>query len=546
MCSAQSAKTETLIALLLWAIAEDPGPILWVTTNQTEARKIARMRIMPAIDMCAPVIDKVPDGRYDRTTTTIYFPGCPLVICGADSPANLQSTPYRYIFLDEVRSWKPGSVEMVSKRTRSFPLSYKKVVVSTPDKANDAMHRFFLQGSQCYWHVHCPDCKAEFAMDWGDEKSPGGMKWDRNDETYVDGKYDYDKILDTVRYECWGCDRTWEDTPHDRKRLSNNGRWVSYNKRHSKNSRSYAWNALLPWWPSWKLQVKECLEAAEALRVGAWKPMKDHINETRGQVWTEEYRFKKDRGTLDERITDYDVTEFEAMGIANREAGATSPSGEVNILIRSFRERRRILSLDVQGKGGRHFYGVVRSWESMGRSRLLDEEKLWSITEINELAQKWSVSPDNVVIDAAHWATEVYQYIIDSGMRWKAFRGDSREFFTEAGPNGPEKKIVHMAKVDPGQGTAKQGQLGIIPLFHFSKPSTCDLLDSFLHGIIPGWEIHDAASDEYRAQVMAYYRHIELDKYGNETFSWQSKREEHFADCERMQIAAAKYTGLLP
>ena len=39
MCSAQSAKTLTILCCLLWAICEDPGPILWVTADRQEAVK---------------------------------------------------------------------------------------------------------------------------------------------------------------------------------------------------------------------------------------------------------------------------------------------------------------------------------------------------------------------------------------------------------------------------------------------------------------------------------------------------------------------------
>lgn len=539
MCSAQSAKTETLIALLLWAIAEDPGPILWVTSNQTEARKIARTRIMPAIDLCAPVIDKVPDGRYDRTTTTIYFPGCPLVICGADSPANLQSTPYRYIFLDEVRSWKEGAVQMVSKRTRSFPHSYKKVVVSTPDMANDQMHRFFLAGSQSHWHCRCPDCKTDFTLDWGDRKTKGGLKWDENEETIVEGKVVFDKLLETVRYQCPGCDRKWRDNPKDRKLLSNSGKWVSYNTRRAKNIRSYNWNALLPWWPSWTNQVQEFFDAMAAMRVGAWKPLKDHYNETRGQVWSDEFRFAKDRGTIDERVGDYEVTDFQAHLVAAKALGFQE------VKIGDFKVARVLMTIDVQGAGGRHYWAVIRAWSDDMRSRFITSAKLYSIAEINQLADEWGVSPDNIVIDAAKWAPEIYRNIIESGFRWKAFRGDHREHFVEAGPKGPIKTIVKVSHVDPCQGTQQEGQFGEIPLILFSKPSTCDLLDAYLYGIIPGWEISETADDTYRLQVMAYYRHISVDKNGNEKFEWRPKRENHLADCERMQIAAAKLTGLI-
>jgi len=530
-----------MIALLLWAIAEDPGPILWVTTNQTEARKIARMRIMPAIDMCAPIVDKIPDGRYDKTTTTIYFPGAPLVICGADSPANLQSTPYRYIFLDEVRSWKPGAVEMVSKRTRSFPHNYKKIIVSTPDTANDQMHRFFLNASQNKWNCKCPECEAEFSLDWGDRKSPGGMKWDETPETRVDGKWIWDNVLDTIRYKCWGCGKEWRDNPRDRKQLSNSGKWVSENERHAKTHRSYTWNALLAWWPSWRVQVQEYLEALDAIALGAWKPLKDHINETRGNVWTEDYRFAKDSSAIAERIGDYDVTAFQGVMAAQILIGNVRQP----IQIGDFLEVRRFMTVDVQGKGGRHYYAVIRAWTAEGRSVLLAHGKFYSIEALKEFAKEWFVLADNIIMDSAKWSTEVYKNVLDSGCRWKAFRGDSKEYFREAGPNGPVKTIVQISEVDPCAGTINQERFGTIPLFLFSRPSTIDLLDSYIYGIIPGWEICEEADDEYRTQVMAYYRHTYIDKNGNEKWEWRSKRDEHYADCERMQIAAAKFMNIL-
>ncbi len=542
-CSAQSAKTETLIALLLWALSEDPGPILWVTVNQEQARKIARQRIMPAIDMCAPVIDRVPDGRYDRTTTTIYFPGAPLVICGADSPANLQSTPYRYIFLDEVRSWRPGAPEMVSKRTRSFPHSYKKVTVSTPDRENDYMHRSFKKGSQSEWHCKCPECGTEFSLQWGDEKTPGGLKWDKNDETFVDGKWRYDRVLETIRYKCWGCEKEWRDNPRDRKELSNSGRWVKGREDHAKKVRSYTWNALLPWWPLWEDQVKEYLEAMDALRVGAWEPLKDHINETRGQVWTENYRFIEDRGRLEERTGAYDRWKMQQQAVM------TPLEKNVRPLMRfngDFVEHRRFFANDVQGAGGRHFFGTIRAWMQGGRSRLLHEGRFASYEHIREVAEEWGVTPDNVLFDAAHYSTEIYGQVLASGNRWKAFRGDKAEYFVVRNGEDRERRIVQTSLVDPGQGTSNQGQFGSIPLFLFSRPSTIDLLDAMISGLVPGWEIHEEASEEYRRQVVAYYRHTSHDKHGQEVQEWRSKGADHFADSERIQIAAAKFTGLMP
>jgi hypothetical protein len=533
MTSAQSAKTETIMALLAWCIAEDPGPILWVTTNQTQARLLARARLMPLLEKCPLIADKIPEGRYDKTTTVIYFPGAPLVICGADSPSNLQSTPYRYIFLDEVRSWKPGAPEMVAKRTRSYPYSYKKVIVSTPDRESDHLHRAFLAGSQEHWHVKCPDCGYEHEVEWGDQKTPGGLKWDKNEVTYVNGKWQWEELFKTVRYKCWNCDREWRDNNADKKALSNTGRWVASNTAAPQNAKSYHWNALLPWWASWTVQLKEFLEAKKALKTGAWMPLKDHINETRGQVWSDDYRFEDDAGFLGDRVSDYDHYEFSTVAAACRRLG-------LPVKVGSFEEVRRLMTIDVQGKGGRHYYYVIRSWARGGESRLLDAGKLWSIEALKDAAKEWYVDPDNMIFDTGAFTTELYQEIMASGRRMKAFKGDPRDSFM----NGSLRQIWTKTFIDPAIGTSMEGRIGMIPLYLISRPSTCDMLDSCITGRTPGWHIHKEAPDEYRQQVTAYYRHEWTDPKGINRMEWRAKRDNHYADCERYQIGASVIPAL--
>jgi DNA-directed RNA polymerase subunit M/transcription elongation factor TFIIS len=542
MCSAQSAKTETIMALVAWVIDQDPGPILWVTTNMQEARKFARARLMPLLEKCGPIIDKMPAGRYDKTTTAIYFPGAPLFIVGADSPAALQSTPFRYIFLDEVRSWKEGALEMVSKRVRSFPHSYKKVVVSTPAKQGDHLHRAFMAGTQNEWHVKCPECGNEHALEWGDEKTPGGVKWDRTEVTKVNGEYDYEELLKTIRYECWNCDYSWRDTPRERKQLAKLGRWVPQNDRAPKNVTSYTWNAVLPWWASLKMQVREGLDAFRALSFGAWQPLRDHLTETRGQIWSDEYRYRQNNAILEDRTTDYSPTDHEAMSKALGRWGTI----QIPLKVGDFNEVKRIMSIDVQGKGGRHYYTVIRAHEMGGRSRLLHNEKIWNADEIRGLQRDWNVNPDDVIFDAAHYSDEIYQLILASGGKWKAFRGDKREHFKVVGSDGKTyEQMWTKTYADPAIGTHMEGRVGKIPLWLFSKPTTIERLQNLISGVMPGWEMHEDADDDYRTQVNSYYLHEFFDTKGNRCLEWRFRGDNHYADCERMQIAAQDITGLI-
>jgi phage terminase large subunit GpA-like protein len=576
MCSAQSAKTLTILCLMAWAIAEEPGPILWVTASLQEARKFAKMRLLPLLERCGPVAARFPRQRNRKTTLEIYFPGAPLIITGSESEASLQSTPFRYIFLDEVRSYPPGALEMVSKRTRSYPHNYKRVFISTPDMEGDSVHRAFLMGDQRHYEVKCPApaCGHFQELVWKEKEEPGGLKWDTtaNDTieliygekiegrivdddkkqksivvktaeghyqeipsdkiktiaraTKPDGKYDFDRVKATVRYECEKCGHRIHNNDNERKPLTRegNGRWVVKNPKAASNTRSFFWNALLPWWTNWSDQVVEFLAAMEALK--SWndfKPLKDHINETRGQPWTDRLRYASDEKFIHLRARKYDV-----RGIWEE-------------------EQRRFGTIDVQARGGRHFWLCIRSWALAAKSRLLFFGRVWSIEEVRALLGEWNIEPQNVAIDAGTFTSEVYKYCVESGYRWKPMKGDDRPFFRVADRMAHVQRnvIFTISQADPAIGTRAQGTVRPLNQYIWSKPSALDRLALFQHGLAGDWQIYEGASEEYAMQVTAYDRRQRIDPRGVPRTEWHQKREDHATSCELMQIICAAATDLL-
>ena len=520
MCSAQSAKTLTVLVLLAWAIAEDPGPILWVTKNEDEAKKIAKSRLMPLLERCAPVARKLPQSRQAKMTCEIYFPGAPLVIASAENKAALQSTPFRYLLLDEARSYPPGALEMVSKRTRSYAYNYKKVIISTPDEEGDAMHQSYLDGNQCVYHVKCqnPDCGHEQPLEWRDKDDIGGMRWDVNEDTKVEGQYVFDKLLDTVRWECEKCGAKVHDVQKERKALSNSGRWIAQNEKAPSDTKSYHWGALLPWWPSWKEQVREFLKAVRAMQWANHEPLKSFVNETKGLPWTDRMRYAKEEKFIYSRQQDYSSAEHWDQ------------------------EVRRFMTIDVQGKGGRHFYYVIRSWGKSAASRLMSCGKCFTIEELKEIARENGVNPDNMIFDSGHFTTEVYRYIIESGYRFKAFKGEDREYFRRK----DGKKIWDQTDVDPAIGTVGQGKVKRIPLFLYSKEACLDRLAMLQNGQMGDWAFPKDVPDYYALQVTANDRRERVDKNGVTRMEWYKKRsDDHIASCELMQVGAAAMMNLL-
>lgn len=210
MCSAQSAKTLTILAALGWIIVEDPGPTLWIAHNDTEAKKISNMRLYPMLERCAPIAERLPPRGPQRKTKELYLPGMALILTGSEATGALQSTPYQRVICDEARSYRKGTLGMISKRFRSYGANYKKIVISTPAFENDELHQAYLSGDRRVWMIRCPKCGNEHDLDWGDRDSVGGLKWDTNDTTYDGerGSYRWDELFKTIRFKCWGsgCD----------------------------------------------------------------------------------------------------------------------------------------------------------------------------------------------------------------------------------------------------------------------------------------------------------------------------------------------------
>jgi phage terminase large subunit GpA-like protein len=524
MCSAQSAKTLTMLAMLAWIIKEDPGPTLWVCKSKEEAKKLSNMRLYPLLERCGPVAELLPARGPQRKALELYLPGMALVLAGSDTTAALQSTPYQWVFCDEARSYKKGTLGMISKRFRSFGAAYKKIVISTPNEENDEFHEAYLAGDQRIRLVPCPKCGNEHTLDWGDRDTVGGLKWDTNDETFDKerGEYRWDALRATIRYQCWNpeCDHVWRDVSADRKYMSRVGRWEPTNENAPSNVRSYNWNAVLPYWASLEPQVREYLSALRMLTIGNTAPYKDHITETRGQVWSSLYAYAKHDKYIAARTVAYnprDVWE---------------------------EEKQRFMTVDVQAKGGRHYYYVVRAWGLGGKSRKLAHGIAWSLGELRQVAADWSVKPDNVAVDSGTFTSEVYGYVVESNYRWKALKGDDRWSFKTEG----EDWLYQISPADPAIGSTNQGKVRPIQLYVWANYGVLDRLLAMMHGYVGQWQLpeEDQDEDEYARQVTAKGRRKVEDKKGRPKDEFYNKRkDDHYCDCEQMQIVCASARNLL-
>jgi phage terminase large subunit GpA-like protein len=507
MCSAQSSKTQTIMILLAWAIAEDAGPAMWVMAANDEAKTFCRTRLMPTLEQCPAIIPLLPNDRGGIRSTEIDFATMPLVVNGANSKSKLQSKPIRWLFLDEVRNYPAGALEMVLKRTRAF-WNARRVIISTPDMQHDEVHQAFLSGDQRHYYVQCPKCSDRFYLQWEQ------IKWDENDQTRPNGTWNFDKLAGTIRLECPKCEHRIHDKPQDRRKLAESGVWIAHNPDAPSNKVSYTWSAMLPPWVKWRDLVEEFLQAHKSLTWHDHEKLKSFVNESLGQPWEDTMKDIRDWSWLEGCKADYSLR---------------STWNE---------EFRRFLSVDVQKD---HLVYVCRAWAKGGASRLIDYGRVWNWDELRQLIKDLGVDDDDVAIDTGYNASVVYQEIVKSDYRWKAFKGDGVHSYSHDGI----RRCWTSSKADPAIGTAKQGKLKPVKLFLWANHITKDTLLQHMRGEAAAWQLPQDVSTQYMEEITAEVREERVDAKGRISYEWvQVRRNNHALDCECMNLVAALITKI--
>lgn len=515
MCSAQSAKTQTMICLLMWALAEEPAPTMWVTSTAEEAAFLMKTRLIPTIKACKPVAETLIEDRGAVSKMEVHLKGASLGVVGSSSPSRLQSKPVRWLFLDEVRNYPEGALEMVLKRTRAY-WNARRCIVSTPDMHNDATHRAYLQGDQRVWHYQCRKCEDWFPMSWS------SVKWEENEETKNERGFDFDKLAKTITFEC-KCGEVYKDTPKDRRHFVNSGKYISLNPNAPKNRKSFHWNAMLPTWVKWRDLVEEFLIAKGATYNGDTSPLKDFINESLGEPWEDRLGDFEDFGQLKKRTGDY------ALGDEWKD------------------EEVRFLAADKQAKGGIHYWYVVRAFAKEGaKSRLVDYGQVGGDKELLEVAELNNVPPDNCMVDSGFDTTSVYKFCQRHG--WKPMKGSGTSGFKHR-----NKKTGRMStqlwtwtKAEVGIGTREHGLHKAIRLFLWSNDGLKDMFAELMQGFIGDWTIAKDVTSDYTRQVTAEKRVQTVDIKGRSKYEWLPVRKDnHMLDCELMILVASLANKLI-
>lgn len=409
MVSAQSSKSLIGILFLLWTIAEDPGPCMWVMANQDHCEEFAKKRLFPAVESCALTAPLLPKERNARNKRLIQFHSMNLMMRGSNSRAGLQSDPVRRVFCDERREWKHGAINLLRKRLRTYHNSIE-ISLGTAGREGDELHSDWLEGSRTEAHWRCPACQHSQPFRFSTRETilfptkltRGGLVWPTNAVTKPEGRWNYEEVAKATRMECAGCGAQFPNT--EKFRLIQSMHPVDYNLDAPRSIRSFHWNALAMPWVScdWGELAVEFLKALAQARRGNIEPLVAFVTETLGEPWEEAMFFPQDAAAI--TLADYTT------------AGVDPAPGKF-----WDREHTRFMAVDVQLD---HFWFVTRAFAGDGTSRLVACGRLDTFADVRQMQLELRVEDTRTVLDRRYRSDEVDEHCALFG--WQGMIGDNK------------------------------------------------------------------------------------------------------------------------
>lgn len=508
----QSSKTIGAELCLCYIVANFPGPCLWLSQTDADAKDQAEARLHKLFSECDAVKKLFPADRHKKKTQTVFFSnGMTLWVLGAHAKSNLQSRSIRWLIGDETWQWPNGHMQQAEARVTAFGWLGKCIFLSQGGTENDDTHRKFETTDMREWEFECPKCGKYQPYKWSN------IEWDKN---YRDGegRMDFAKIRSSVRLVCEFCKHEIADSDANRKLLNSSAKFVPQNPNAPATKAGFHWNSLASM--SWGELAEMYLRAKESGRRGDLEDLKNFYQKRLALPWGD----LEEDFTLDISPSGYRMGDDWESEAAVGAKGAILPPPHEN----KNRVRLRFLTVDVQMD---HFYAVVRSWACDASSRLVYCAKLQTWEDVEILQNRFGVFPQLVFVDAGYSTFEVYRNCAKHN--WTALMGDGRRDFPHR-VNGKITQRFYSTARHPLVSDRK------CRMHYWSNLGIKDTLARLRSNQNPDegstWEVPSDVPEEYLKMLDSEQRV----KKGN-SWEWRQigKRPNHYWDCEAMQVCAA-------
>lgn len=516
----QTLKTLFVEITSLWAITNEPGPMMWTQQDDDSAKEHTKGRYRGLLRNCEPVSRILPRDRHDKSTNEIYFGDFYLIVNGANIN-NLQSKSIRWKLNSECWLWKQGLLTHARRRVSAYARDGISKILneSQGSFAGDDFDRLWLDGTQEVWSVPCAGCGQLHALDFfarmkDDEKVRAGVVW-AEDARREDGTWNERQVRESARWKCPTCGHEHENSARTRAAWNAKGAYIPQNAEANGKHRSFQWNALIA--EDLGDLAVEFLTATAFKKRGQLQPLKDFYMQRLALSWKDEAEDFGAQATV--VLSDYTLAAMHELGAAKIE-----------------NETKRIMTIDRQRD---HFWATVRAWRTDGGSRLLWRGKTLTSEQNHGIAQRFGVEPKLVCEDAQYSTAQVYEDCVR--FNWTALHGSGDDSFTH---------MVHGKKVYRFYSPLKETQVpgGLARYMFWASDPVKDVLLALRTGADGHkWELPSDIGEDYLRQMRGEVKRERVSKVtGRSEWRWAKVGPNHFLDCEAMQTAVALALQILP
>jgi hypothetical protein len=506
-------------AMCYWIGTEPNGPIQynWETDNKGKQRWTERVK--PILKACDVVASLWPKTRAENKECHVVFPHLFFTMQGVEADKNLESSSIRFQINEEIHEWAEGRLRLADKRLMAYWNSFQ-LNISTGGMVGDQLHQRWESSTKRRWLEQCPKCGGWQAFHVRKKKDVlGGLCYDLEGSTSVDGVIDYDKLEQSIFYECEHCGFHMLDNMEERRQRSLKGKYEEYSGKPK--SQGYTYENVSVYWVKWMLIVQEKIEAYAALRRGNLKQWITYIQRVEAGFWDPENR------PLAELVT---VTKGAKMGegLPNRQIRAMTVDYQHG---------------SVRTGMGEHFKIIIRDWTSELDSQLVFEGVALSDIDLDDIRAKYEVDPAFVMIDCGYQGPYIHQVCWKYG--YLAVKGASSnnafkyETETEDGKKTYSyRQYSNMRTADPftGDQEGREGRYKIQWLF-YCPDAIRDILEMIRAQ--HNWIVPEDVSEQYKKEILSEeIRDVINPTTGRKELKWckvSSHAQNDYFVCEAYQ-----------
>ena len=212
----QLMKTLSAVLGVAYRIKWNPLPALYVVPAEDFARKvIAFEKFHPLINANPCLAELKPTNSDLFQALEMHMAGMELSLVGANSPTQLSGRSKGIIVVDEAckiihreseDAPEAHPIKLATERAKDFKDIAFRYLSSSPNHENHLFWHEFCRGDQCLFHLQCPNCPADFPLEFDHDEATGyrSIVWPETCRNAA-GVWVEDAVKAQARYICPKC-----------------------------------------------------------------------------------------------------------------------------------------------------------------------------------------------------------------------------------------------------------------------------------------------------------------------------------------------------